>query len=602
MKKLFFFFLIYLIVAPFNSAQKTGNGYNPEIDSLELKSYITYLASDQLKGRFTGTKEMDLAAEYIALKFKEAGLTPYFKGTYYQEFPFISGIELSKKNSFTIKSGKKKFSYKLNSDYTPAPFSGNVKVKGEIVFAGYGISAPKLKYDDYDGLDVKGKIVMVMRYHPEYDNPHSEFEEFASYRGKAATAKEKGAAGIIFFTPPSPKDDEDKLIKFVYDRAPGLKDFAVIHLKRDFASQILANAGFDAKKLQDSIYSSKKPVSFLLKNTSAEIVTGIDEINKTGKNVAGLIEGSDEKLKNEYIIIGAHFDHLGMGQEGSLYRGSEPQIHNGADDNASGTSGLIELAQKLSAERKNIKRSIVIVGFSGEELGLLGSAYFANNPPLDAEKYVTMINMDMIGRLNEEKNLIVYGTGTSKSWKDILNELNKENFKLTFNDEGFGPSDHSSFYAKNIPVLFFFTGTHSDYHRPSDDAELINYTGLTQILNYVHSVTVTISNLETKPDYVNVPRKDGGRAMSAWKVYVGTIPDYAYNGEGLKITGASEGSPAQKGGMLAGDIMVKFGGRKINNIYDYVYALKEFVPGDIVEVEVKRGEELLTLSLTLTAR
>lgn len=471
-----------------------------------------------------------------------------------------------------------------------------------MVFAGYGISAPKLKYDDYEGLDVKGKIVLVMRYHPEYDNPHSEYEEFAAFRSKASVAKEKGAAGIIFFTPPSPKDDEDKLMKFSYDRAPGLKDFAVLHIKRKVAAEILSASGFDIKKIQDSIYSSKKPLSFELKAAGAEITTGIDEINKTGKNVAAIIEGSDENLKNEFIIIGAHFDHLGMGQEGSLYRGAEPQIHNGADDNSSGTSGLIELAQKLSAERKKIKRSIVIVGFSGEELGLLGSAYFANNPPLDAAKYVTMINMDMIGRLNPEKNLIVYGTGTSKLWKDILNEKNTNNFKLTFNDEGFGPSDHSSFYAKNIPVLFFFTGTHSDYHRPSDDAELINYTGLTQILNYVHSVTEVISNLDTKPDYVNVPRKDGGRTMSAWKVYVGTVPDYAYTGEGLKITGASEGSPAQKGGMKAGDIMVKFGNKKITNIYDYVYALKEFVPGDIVEVEVKRGEELIKLSLTLTAR
>ena len=601
MKKQFTTALLTLLMA-INFSLFAQKSFNPEIDTLDLKSYIGHLASDELKGRFTGTKEIDKAADYLAARFKEAGLTPFFKGSFLQEYPFLAGLELNKKNSAVIKAGKTKLTLKLNKDYTPAAFSGNAKIKGDIVFAGYGLSAPKLKYDDYEGIDVKGKIVLVMRYHPEYDNPHSEFEEFAAYRGKAAVAKEKGAAGIIFFNPPAPKDDEDKLIKFAYDRVPGLKDFAVLSVKKEVAAKILSSAGYDVKKLQDSIYSSKKPLSFAIKGADAEITTGIDEISKKGKNVAGFIEGSDEKLKNEFIVIGAHFDHLGMGQEGSLYRGTEPQIHNGADDNASGTSGLIELAQKIYSERKNFKRSVVFVAFSGEELGLLGSAYFANNPPLDVTKFVTMVNMDMIGRLNEEKNLIVYGTGTSKSWKDILNEKNTYGFKLTFNDEGYGPSDHSSFYAKNIPVLFFFTGTHSDYHRPSDDAELINYTGLANVLGYAYEVTNSVANLDEKPDYVNVPRKDGGRTMSAWKVYVGTVPDYAYTGEGLKITGTSEGSPAQKGGMKGGDIMVKFGGKKISNIYDYVYALKEFVPGDIVEVEVKRGEELLKFKLTLTAR
>jgi Zn-dependent M28 family amino/carboxypeptidase len=290
-----------------------------------------------------------------------------------------------------------------------------------------------------------------------------------------------------------------------------------------------------------------------------------------------------------------------MGETGSLYRGDEPQIHNGADDNASGTSGVLEIAEKFANEKDRLKRSMIFITFSGEELGLLGSAYFVNNTPVPVTQMSTMINMDMIGRLNDKDELIVYGTGTSSGWKDLLNSSNNYNFNLAFHDDGFGPSDHSSFYQKNIPVLFFFTGTHTDYHRPSDDADKINYTGQEKILNYVYDVTYKINTAEEKPEYVNVPRKEMG-TTGGWKVYVGTIPDYAANVEGFKISGVNEGSPAQKGGIQADDIMISFGGKKITNIYDYVYALKEHVPGDVVEVIVKRNDEEIKLTVELGAR
>jgi len=299
--------------------------------------------------------------------------------------------------------------------------------------------------------------------------------------------------------------------------------------------------------------------------------------------------------------MGAHFDHLGMGETGSLYRGSEPQIHNGADDNASGTTGVLELAEKFGNEKDNLKRSILFVTFSGEELGLLGSSYFVNNTPLPVSGMSTMINMDMIGRLNDKQELIVYGTGTAKEWKALLDSLNSYNLTLAFHEDGYGPSDHSSFYAKGIPVLFFFTGTHQDYHRPSDDADKINNRGEAKILNYIYDIAYKINTAEEKPEYVNVPRKETG-TTGGWKVYVGTIPDYAANVEGFKISGVNEGSPAQKGGIQAGDIMISFGGKKITNIYDYVYALKEHVPGDVVEVTVKRDDKEINLSVELGAR
>jgi Zn-dependent M28 family amino/carboxypeptidase len=289
-----------------------------------------------------------------------------------------------------------------------------------------------------------------------------------------------------------------------------------------------------------------------------------------------------------------------MGGDGSLYRGDEPQIHNGADDNASGTTGVLELAEKFAAEKNNLKRSIVFLAVSGEELGLLGSNYFVNNMPFPAEDAITMINMDMIGRL-KDSSLVVYGTGTSSNWKDILNNHNNYGFKLSFNDEGYGPSDHSSFYGKKIPVLFFFTGTHEDYHKPSDDSENINAEGEEAILNYIYNVAMDIDQNPERPDYLLVERKESGK-MFARKVYVGTIPDFAGNVDGYKISGVSEGSPAQTAGLQGGDIIIEFGGRKISNIYDFTYALADFVPGDIVDVVVKRGEEEITFTVELASK
>jgi len=290
-----------------------------------------------------------------------------------------------------------------------------------------------------------------------------------------------------------------------------------------------------------------------------------------------------------------------MGENNSLYSGEELQIHNGADDNASGTAGVLELAEKFSVLKNELKRSIVFVTFSGEEEGLLGSAYFADNLPVSTDSIAMMINMDMIGRLNDDNSLIVYGTGTSSNVKDLLNEYNEFEFDLTFNDEGFGPSDQSSFYAKKIPVLFFFTGTHEDYHKPSDDTEKINFDGEEQILKYIYNVVVDIDNNDTKPDYLIVKREDSGK-ISGIKVKVGTIPDFAGHVDGYKLSGVSEGGPAQLAGLTGGDIIIKFGDKKISNIYDFTYALGDYVPGDTVEVVIMRGEEKITLQVELDAK
>jgi aminopeptidase YwaD len=535
-----------LLLLLFVSCASNGqNNDSPEITVAEIIDHISYLASDELKGRFTGTPEADKAAEYIAGEFKKYGLEPLVNGSYFQEFPFISSLRKTGNNSAEFENSK--LDIELNEEeFTPLPFSGTAEAEGSLIFAGYGISAPDLNYDDYKDIDVKGKVVLVMRYNPEGSAPMSKFERYSAMRFKASTAKEKGAAGIIFVSGHSPKNDMDQLMKLNYDGAPGIDGIAAIQIKRNIADRLFESAGKDFAAVQKQIDSSKFPASFEFSGLEADIESEVIAVEEKGRNVAGILKAPGDKFPGEYIIIGAHYDHLGMGTTGSLHRGTEPEIHNGADDNASGTTGVLELAEKFASEKNNLERSMIFLAFSGEELGLLGSAYFVKNPPLPIEKSAVMINLDMIGRLNDQKELTVYGTGTSKNWKELLNEK-KENYnlKISMVDDGYGPSDHSSFYGANIPVLFFFTGIHQDYHRPSDDAETINADGQKEVLDMVYSVAKEVNNSDSRPEYVNVPRKDTGGSTS-FRVYVGTVPDFGANVEGYKVSNVTDGSPAQR--------------------------------------------------------
>ena len=592
--------LTVLLFTISNIAVYNQQADNPEVTTEEIKEHISFLASDKLKGRDSGTEELFGAAVYISDEFKNYGLEPLFKDGFLQEFPFVKTIELTDKNSLSFSTNGSEVELKLREDYITLPFSGNTDVNGSLVFAGFGISASDLNYDDYSGIDVKNKIVIVFRNTPEPAVAHSGFDAHSPLRKKSSVARDKGAAGIIFINPYDSNKTSDDLVEFSFDRGGAMSDFSVQSVKRIFIEELLHNEGINLKDVYNKILESKKPSSFELKNSSAKISTEVKEVEAVSWNVAGYLEGKDPELKNELIIIGAHFDHLGMGGEGSLYRGDEPQIHNGADDNASGTTGVLELAEKFASRKNNLKRSIIFITFSGEELGLLGSNYFVNNLPFPVEDAITMVNMDMIGRL-KDSSLIVYGTGTSSDWKDILNNYNKYGFKLTFNDEGFGPSDHSSFYGKKIPVLFFFTGTHEDYHKPSDDTEKINFTGEKDILNYVYDIVTAIDKNPIRPDYLLVEKKESGQ-MFARKVYVGTVPDFASNVDGYKISGVSEGSPAQLAGLQGGDIIISFGGKKISNIYDFTYALGDFVPGDEVDVIVKRGEDEIAFKVKLASK
>lgn len=573
---------------------------NPEITKQEIQDHINYLASDELEGRFSGSAGERLAGDYIAKEFESYGLKKMFGSSYFQEFDFTSNIELGENNSLSIKTSDGTVDLKINDDFVTAPFSGNFNFEGDLVFVGYAISSDKIDYDDFAGVDVNNKIVIAMRYNPDNDSTKSEFDAFSALRRKASTAKEKGAKAIVFVNGYKPAED-DKLIEFRYDRSSGIEDFAAVHVKRDIIDNLLKANGKDFKEVQETIDNTKKPLSFSLDNGSISIQTEVKYNTGVGRNVVGWIEGSDPVLKNEYIVLGAHYDHLGYGEVGSLYRGDEVLIHNGADDNASGTTGLLELAEKIGSEPDNFKRSIIFMAFSGEELGLLGSIHIVNNSPVSIENIAAMLNMDMIGRMNEDTVLNLIGVGTSTNFKSLLEEKNKYGFKLSFTDDGFGGSDHQSFTNKNIPVLFFFTGTHEDYHKPSDDADKINSEAQEKIVKYVYDITEELSNSEERPDYVQVKR-EAPRGGYGGKVYVGTVPEFGYEGKGFKLSGVSDGGPAQLAGLQGGDIMIKFGKKDLENIYDFMYAMSEYAPGDEVDVVVLREGEEKTFTLKLQSK
>ncbi len=435
-----------------------------------------------------------------------------------------------------------------------------------------------------------------MRYTPGYNTPHDDqFADYEPLRKKCNAVRDAGAKGIIVITGPNDGDDE-LMTKLRLSNENENIGIPVINVSRNIVSKMFKANGKNLLDVQKGIDSNKTPNSFPLENIKVKFRTDLEYVNSNTANIIGYIEGNDPVLKNEVIVIGAHMDHLGDGMKyGSLYEKHEPAIHNGADDNASGCSGVMELADKMASEKSTLKRSYIFMLFSGEEAGLIGSAYFTKSELFKKYNIVAMINMDMIGRLNEDK-LTVEGAGTSSIWKNILDSLNniQNHLKLTLGESGYGPSDQSSFYAKDLPVLQFFTGLHSDYHRPSDDWDKINAEGEVKVLDLVYGVLTAIDNRPEKPDYVKA-KEEEKKTNSGFKVTLGIIPDYSDAVAGFQITGVKSGGPGEKAGLLKGDIIIKFGTHDVKNIYDYTYALGDFKPGDETDVVVKEGEEELTL-------
>lgn len=575
-----------------------------DVTVAELQRHVMYLASDELEGRRPGTKGNELAANYIAEEFKSYGLKPLGdNGTYFQNFKFVSELKVGKYNSLAFNIEGKTLNFKPDVDFRPLNFSSDTSITTQLVFAGYGIEADTLQYNDYTGIDVKDKIAIILRYSPDGNNPASNFGGYSSFTKKIMTARDKGASGVIFVT--GPVDEANApLLPLRHERGSMNSGIAVVQLDQSSANSLFELNGKEFTTLQKSINENKKPNSFNFENTSVILQTEIQKIYANTANVVGYLEGTDASLKNEQIVIGAHFDHLGLGgaSSGSIVPDTIA-VHNGADDNASGTAGLLEIAQSLASHLTQLKRSYVFAAFSAEELGLLGSAYYVKNSPLPLDKTVCMINLDMIGRLKDSV-LTIQGVGTSPVLNEIIQRQNQDSiFKLKLGQDGFGSSDHASFNSKEIPVLFFFTGLHGDYHRPSDDWQLINYEGQKMVTDFVIGVVQQLDAVTEKPKYVKIEQtpgmREGGRGF---RVSFGIMPDFGDDSKGMRISGTRAGSPAEKAGLKANDIIISFGGKSVKNIYDLTSLLGDYKPGDEVEVVVLRGEETLTMKATLQGR
>jgi hypothetical protein len=590
-------FLLFPVI--FSLSLAAQNVLVPEITAEELKDHISYLASDELAGRYPGTRGAELAAEYIRDRFKEYGLT-LLGNEGMQEFEIT--IQLSPGENNVLKIGEESFAQ--GEDFNPFPFSQSVSVKAPVVFAGYGfdISQDSIKWNDYEKVDVLRKWVLVLRGDPEMDRQESAYAAFGDDRDKVLTARDKGAAGVLLVSGKS-FDEKDELIGMYYDKSQSNAGLPVIHIKRALADRILAETGKSLEMLESELNASRVPQSFSLSQTVYAVADIVQE-KVTAMNVVGMLEGSDPVLKNNYIIIGAHYDHLGMGGPGSGSRVFDSSaVHNGADDNASGTAGVIELAGKLAANRDKVMQSILFIAFDGEEQGLLGSKFFVKNPLVDLSRTNAMINFDMIGRLDPvRRSVAIGGTGTSVQSEELLNQSNEQGLDLGFSPEGYGPSDHAAFYAENIPVFFFSTGAHEDYHTPADDWQLINFDGEVDVLDMAYNLVMDLAGQPPMLTFQEAgPKAQTGRGGYRFKVTLGIMPDFTGSSEvkGLGVGGVKKDGPAYKSGMLKGDIIVAMDGLPVNDIYDYMNRLKKLQPGQRISVDVMRDGKVQVLIVEL---
>jgi hypothetical protein len=568
-----------------------------------LASDVTRLASDEWQGRRAGTEQADAAAAWIAEELARAGLEPAGDGgSWFQEFSFIDGVVVGPGNRLSMVGGP---TWKAGEDFRPLAFSSPGHVTGEVAFVGYGISAPDLARDDYQGIDVKGRVVLALRYGPDGDDSQSKWAAFSALRLKAMTARDRGAAALLVVTGPLTHGVKDELVPVRTEVSLSDAGLPIFSVRQDVAETLLAKAGTTLeaahRRAHPDAGAKAATPSFPLAGVRVDLTADVSPKRSRTRNVVGLLRAA--RSDAESIVVGAHYDHLGLGGPASLDPAPEGKIHHGADDNASGTAALLALARSLGPRRGTLERNLVFVSFGAEEEGTLGSSHFVKQPPAAAGRIAAMVNMDMIGRLRED-SLAVDGVGTSPVWRPLLEEANKSlGLKLQLGEGGYGPSDHSPFYAAGTPVLFAFTGNHSDYHRPSDTADKINAAGMAKVLALLEPVIVGVAASRAPVPFVRVAAdKEMPQATRGFRVWVGGVPDYSEEAPGVRFSGVTPGSPAEKAGFQAGDLLVRFGGREIRNIYDYTYALSDRKPGDVVEAVVRRGASEVTLVVTLGLR
>jgi hypothetical protein len=580
-----------------------------DADSQRLLRDVRQLAAVEMKGRGSGTPELEKAAEYVVQQFRAAGLQPGNGDSYLQPLTITTGATLGPENRLDIRTPAGERRLKAGEDFVPFSFSSRTAVSGGVVFAGYGITAPEHNYDDYAHLDVKDKIVLVLRHEPQEFDEKSvflgrDFTRHASFINKAINARNRGAKALLVVNDRAahPKE-QDRLLRFGAVRGPEDAGLPVIQVKAEVANALLQPAGKSLDDMQRAIDKTLQPEQVSLPDSvHVTIQVDIERRLATVHNVVGFLPGQSD----EHIIIGAHYDHLGLGEQDSLAPSLAGQVHPGADDNASGTAGLLELARLFGAAKQPLQRGMVFIAFAAEELGLLGSNYYVSNPLKPLDKAAAMINLDMIGRSRNAK-LYVGGVGTGSSFKPLVEEAVKDSrFQVEYSAGGFDSSDHTSFAAKQVPVLFFFSGLHSDYHKPSDTWDKIDGPTLAGVTNLVYDIASRVGRAAERPEFVRVttprPAGMGGGGGGGYGPYFGSIPDFAQEDNGVKFADVRDDSPAGKAGLKGGDILTEFDGQPIKNLYDFTYALRNKKVGDEVPVTVLRDGKPLRVTVTLEQR
>ena len=598
-------------------AAREPPGTSAASSAADLRRTVEFLASEELAGRMTGSDGARLAADYLAGELQKAGLAPGGdNGTFFQEFEFSAGVRvLPEKNSLLLETkGSGASAFIVEKDFLPLAFSGNGSVGGEVVFAGYGLRVPGKEgkgYDSYAGVDAKDKIVLVFRYAPEGVSPErrAELNRYAGLRYKALIAREHGAKALLVVTGPN-SPGAGELASIAFDA--GMTDSAIpaasISLKT--AEALFAAAGKNLEEIQSQL-DRENPhgeSGFGLPGATVRLTTAVERIRRTDRNVIGILPPATSAVATppEYLLVGAHYDHLGHGEVGAMKRkGEETAIHYGADDNASGAAVVLAMAQTLAQQRKNSpggERGIIFAFWSGEEIGLIGSSFYAEHPKVPLDQIVAYLNFDMVGRMRENK-LSIQGIKSSSSWNKLLEKRNvAAGFQLILQDDPYLPTDSTTFYLKEIPFMNFFTGSHEDYHRPTDTADTLNYEGLARISRFASALASDLAGAATRPDFVKVEQSSPSGGREDLRVYIGSIPDYTTEISGVKLAGVRGDSPADRAGLKAGDVIVEFAGQKITNIYDYTYALDSAKIGQPVKVVIQRDGHPQTLSVIPEAR
>lgn len=588
-----------------------------------LLAHVKFLSSDELEGRGNGTKGLERAADYIAEQLEAAGLRPGgANGAWFQPFQLVTGLTVGEPNRLTLRARGESVSFTLGENYFPLSATANDSThvasmqvsEAPIVFAGHGISAPALNYDDYAGVDVKGKAVLVFTHEPQEHDDKSRFDGRAltshvTLMNKAMTARHNGAKLLLVVSDPAHERDEAPFEGFARD--PQAEDYGipVLRVRRDRIAPLLEAWNLDA--LAKEIDATGAPKSRML-DGQADYVEHLAKTRRTVRNVIGVLPGSDTARAHEAVVIGAHYDHLGLGGRHSMNPNLAGQIHNGADDNASGTAAIIEVARAAAANRARFGRTVVFVAFAGEELGLIGSAQYVSNPAVPLERTAAMLNLDMVGR--PRGRILVSGLETAPAIDEDLKAaaagIDGLEIRRFQDGAGVGSSDDTSFLVKKVPSVGFFSGFHSDYHRPTDDWTQIDGAGAARVASLAYELTARLASRPERPKYVARAERSGHGTTSSgdagsvggYGPYFGSVPDFGDSDGGVKFAEVRENSPAAKAGLKAGDLMVSFDGKPMRTLYDFTYALRAKKPGDEVVVKVVRGDQPLTVTVTLTTR